>query len=339
MKVLFIGGTGTISTACSRLCLERGMELWVVNRGTRNARLPRGTEYIRLDMDSPLAAVRNALPGHTWDCVVDWTIFTPERLQRDIELFRGKTGQFIFISSTGVYPGYDREHRIRETDPIDAGILPPYTSHKAECERIALEAFRGEGFPAVIVRPAHTYADFAIPTNIYGLGYGLVARINQGKEVIVHDDGLSLWGLTHSEDFAAGLAGLIGLSRSIGEIFHITTDEVLTWREIFGTFEELLEKKARLLFIPSRAICGIDPELGASLVGDRAKNRVFDNTKIKSFVNGFQARISFREGLKRALAWHAANQDKIYPYAKADASVDRIISVYKRDLKNAPPSK
>jgi nucleoside-diphosphate-sugar epimerase len=335
MRVLFIGGTGTISTACSRLCIGRRIDLWVANRGRRNTRLAPGARYIQLDINAPLNFIQDSLPNCIWDCVVDWTVFTPEQILRDIALFREKTKQYIFVSSASIYQGTDPGYRIKEDDPISSGIFAPYALQKAECENIVLGAFRKEGFPATVVRPGHTYAEFAIPTNIYGLGYGLVERIIQGKEIIVHDNGLSLWTLTHSNDFAGGLVGLIGLFKSIGETFHITSDEVLTWREIFQTFQELLPKEVRMVFIPSQIIYEIDRQLGAALVGDRAKNLIFDNTKIKSFVNGFHSRISFREGLKRALDWHARNQDKIYYNAKADAGVERIIAAYKRSPKNA----
>lgn len=328
MKILFIGGTGTISAACSNLCIERGMDLWLINRGHRDARVRKEANHIKADINKEYKRILEVLSGHEWDCVVDWTVFTEEQILRDIDLFQGRTKHYVFISSTSIYRGTTAEHRLVEDDPVGNSILPPYAEHKIECENILLKEYKNNGFPVTIVRPGHSYAEFTIPTNIPGLGYGIVERIKKGQEIIVHDDGLSLWTLTHCSDFAVGLVGLLCLKECIGGIFHITSAEILTWLEIFETFQELLGIEAKFGFIPSQAIYEIDKEIGASLLGDRAKNLIFDNEKIRKFVKGYNPKISFKEGLRQSLDWHEENKDEIYYNRKVVGSVDKVIDSY-----------
>ena len=334
MKVLFIGGTGTISTSCSDLCIKKGMDLWIINRGNRSWRLRKEANFIAADINNEYGKVSALLNKHKWDCVVDWVAFTPEQIQRDINLFIGKTKQYVFISSASVYKGASPGSRIKEGDQVDNAIAAPYAEHKLECEKILLSEHKKNKFPAVIVRAGHTYSEFTIPTNIWGLGYKLVERIKNGESVIVHDNGLSLWTFTHSSDFASGFSGLIGLKQASGEIFHITSPEVLTWLEIFKVFEDLLGVKAKLEFIPSRAIYEIHKDIGSSLLGDKAKNLVFDNSKIKNFVKEFNPKVLFKQGLRQALGWHDKNPDKIFSKEGVNSIVDYIIVSYRKRVRS-----
>jgi nucleoside-diphosphate-sugar epimerase len=326
MRVLFIGGTGVISTACSKLCVERGMNLWLLNRGNHPERMPKGVGWMAADIND-VEDVKKMLGGSKWDCVVDWTVMNADHAKRDIELFIGKTKQFIFINSTCVYKAPPLGHRLVETDPLVSNPIWDYTRSKLEAEKFLLAA---KGFPLTVARPGHTYCEFTIPTNIPGLGYGLVERLKQGKEVIVHDDGLSLWTLTHSSDVAVGLVGLIGRDDAIGEIFHITHTEALTWLDIFETYAEALDVKPNFIFIPSTRIYQIDYELGASLLGHRALSKIFDNSKIKRFVKDFDPKVSFAEGIRKSLEWHRENKGKIYYNRQSNEAVDRIIQTWQR---------
>ncbi len=328
MRVLFIGGTGVISTACSKLCAERGMDLWLLNRGNYPERMPALHHSFILADVNDVDAVKKMLNRSEWDCVVDWTMMTPQQARRDIELFAGRTKQLIYISSTSLYRPLNR--RISEGDPVGNSIWQ-YARDKLEAERVMMVQYREEGFPVTIVRPGHTYCEFTIPTNILGLGYGLVRRIRQGKKIIVHDDGLSLWTMTHSSDFAVGLAGLIGKEEAIGETFHITSDEALTWLDIFRLYGQASRAEPELEFIPSTAICQIDPEIGASLLGDRALNRTFDNSKIKRFATDYRPQVSVVDGIRRSLKWHRENQSKVYD-SRQDEAVQLILRRYKDGL-------
>jgi len=321
MRVLFIGGTGVISTACSKLCVERGMDLWLLNRGNHPERMPRGVGYMPADINDN-STVKEMLGKSEWDCVVDWTAMNAWAAKRDIELFSGKTRQFIYINSTCVYKAPPLGHRLVETDLLQDNPIWDYTKGKLEAERLFLHQ---DGLPLTIARPGHTYCEFTIPTNIVGLGYGLVERMVQGKGIIVHDDGMSLWTLTHSSDIAVGLVGLISREDAIGEIFHIAHTEALTWLDIFKTYAEALKAKPNFVFIPSTRIYQIDYDLGASLLGHRALSKTFDNSKIKSFVKEFDPKVSFQEGIEKSLEWHKRNKSKIYYSKQACEMVERIL--------------
>lgn len=321
MRVLFIGGTGAMSTACSKLCMERGMDLWLLNRGNHPERMPRGVGYLPADINDN-STVKEILGKSEWDCVVDWTVMNADHACRDLSLFRERTRQFIYINSTCVYKSQPLGHRLVETDPLQNNPIWDYTKGKLEAEKFFLVA---KDFPLTIARPGHTYCEFTIPTNIVGLGYGLVERIKQEKEIIVHDDGLSLWTLTQSSDVAVGLVGLIGREGAIGEIFHIAHSEALTWLDIFKIYAQVLGMEPKFVFIPSTRIYQIDYELGASLLGYRALSKTFDNSKIKSFVKEFNPKISFSEGIRESLEWHKENKLKIYYDKRADEAVGRIL--------------
>lgn len=326
MRVLFIGGTGSISTACAHLCVQKGYDLWLLNRGNRKWRMPRNITFVPADIND-VEDVREKLAENKWDCVVDWTIMNAVDALRDIKLFTDCTKQFIYISSTAVYQAPALNHKLAEGDETGSSTWSyALGKHLAE---VVLQCSRPTGpndrIPLTVARPGHTYCEFTIPTNITGLGYGLIERMKQGKKIIVHDDGQALRTLTHSSDFAVGLVGLIGREDTIGETFHITSDETLTWLDIFNIYGEALGIKPQLEFIPSSRIYQIDREIGASLLADKALSEVFDNSKIKRFVPDYVPKVNFSDGIKRSLKWHREHKDKIYYNKQADEAVDEIL--------------
>ena len=327
MRVLFIGGTGNISASSSRLCLERGIELSLLNRGRRDVAIP-GARMIHVDVADP-AGMRAALAGLAWDAVVDWIAFTAEDIERDIGLFRGATKQFVFISTAAAYRKPPPQPVITETSPL-ANPYWEYARKKIACEARLQRAHREEGFPATIVRPSHTY-DTVISVPIGGwTEYTIVERLKTGRKIIVHDRGTSLWTMTHGEDFAKGLVGLLGLESAVGEAFHITSDEVLTWNQIYGVLAEAAGCTANAAYIPTSAIVACEPSLEGTLLGDKALDTVFDNGKIKRFVPGFAATIPFREGIRRTLAWFEADPKRMVVNAATHEKMDRIIRSYEQ---------
>lgn len=325
MKVLFIGGTGFISGASSRLLIEMGCDLYILNRGQRPTELT-GANHLRADIRKP-DAVRAALGDLRFDVVVDWVAFTPADIERDLALFRGRTDQYVFISSASAYQKPPLSYRITESTPLRNPYWA-YSQHKIACEDRLLAAYRDEGFPATIVRPSLTY-DPNFPIAIGGWGcYTLADRLKRGQPIIVHGDGSSLWVVTHAADFARGFVGLLGNSQAVGHAFQITSDEVLTWNQIYETIAEALGVVPQIVHIPSDFIAQVAPDLGAGLLGDKAWSVVFDNSKIKEFVPGFRAAIPFREGVRRTLRWFAEDERRPRIDAGVNAEMDRIIAAY-----------
>ncbi len=322
LRVLFIGGTGNISASAARLCAGRGLELTLLNRGLRDVAIP-GVRGIRADVADP-AALRGALAGLSWDAVVDWIAFSVEDLERDIELFRGATKQFVFISTAAAYRKPAPQPVITENSPLENPHWE-YARKKIACEARLLRAYREEGFPVTIVRPSHTY-DTVIPVPIGGWAeYTIIERLRTGRKIIIHDRGTSLWTMTHAEDFAKGLVGLLGLESAVGEAFHITSDEVLTWNRIYGALAEAAGCTANAVYIATSAIVEAEPSLEGTLLGDKALDTVFDNAKIKRFVPGFAATIPFQEGIKRTLAWFEADPRRMVVNPATHERMDRII--------------
>lgn len=325
MKVLFIGGTGFISGASSRLLIEMGCDLYILNRGQRPTELT-GANHLRADIRKP-DAVRAALGDLRFDVVVDWVAFTPADIERDLALFRGRTDQYVFISSASAYQKPPLSYRITESTPLRNPYWA-YSQHKIACEDRLLAAYRDEGFPATIVRPSLTY-DPNFPIAIGGWGcYTLADRLKRGQPIIVHGDGSSLWVVTHAADFARGFVGLLGNPQAVGHAFQITSDEVLTWNQIYETIAEALGVVPQIVHIPSDFIAQVTPDLGAGLLGDKAWSVVFDNSKIKEFVPGFRAAIPFREGVRRTLRWFAEDERRQRIDAGVNAEMDRIIAAY-----------
>jgi len=324
MRVLFIGGTGNISAAVSKLAIARGIELHLLNRGQRKTNIE-GAHSIVGDIHQP-EQVRQVLRGQRFDAIVNWIAFKVEDVERDIELFCSKTDQYIFISSASVYQKPPTHHIITESTPLHNPYWE-YSRDKIACEERLMRAYRSEGFPITIVRPSHTY-DTIIPSALGGPAYTLADRLKKGKPIIVQGDGSSLWTLTHSEDFAKGFIGLLGHPRAIGHAFHITSDEVLNWNQIHQTIAHALGVEANIIHIPSDFIVKVSRSFGPGLLGDKAWSTVFDNTKIKTFVPGFQATIPFHEGIRRTLAWFDEDASRKQVDDAANQEIDRIIASY-----------
>jgi len=325
MKVLFIGATGFISTAVSRMAIERGKELYLLNRGIRSSEIP-GAHQLTGDIRNS-ESMRNALKDLKFDVVVDWIAFTPEDIERDLQVFRGRTKQFVFISSASAYQKPVVNYLITESTPLENPFWD-YSRNKIASEELLLKAYRDEGFPVTIVRPSYTYNTY-LPVAIGGFGcYTLADRMLKGKPIIVHGDGTSLWVNTHAEDFAKGFLGLLGNEKAIGQAFHITSDEVLSWNQIYQTIADVLGVEAKMVHIPSDFIVKVEPNYEGPLFGDKAWSVVFDNSKIKSFVPEFQATIPFREGMRRAIEWFAADKKRQRIDEKVNQEIDVIIEAY-----------
>lgn len=334
MKVLFIGGTGLISTACTRLAAERGIDVAVMNRGNQ-ADLPPGVTSLVADMRDE-AAVARALDNEHFDVVVDWIAFTPEQVERDIALFRGRTGQYIFISSASAYQKPVSHYLITESTPL-ANPFWEYSRNKIACEERLLRANREEGFPITIVRPSFTYGDTQIPlaVNSWQFPYTAIARMRAGKPLIVPGDGTSLWTMTHNTDFAKGFVGLLGHQQAIGHAFHITSDESLTWDQIYAATAAAAGTELKIVHIASDFLAACNPDFRGGLIGDKAASVVFDNTKIKRFVPDFCATTPFARGIEQTLAWFEADPARQQTDAATERQWDMLIDAYERGLAGA----
>jgi nucleoside-diphosphate-sugar epimerase len=328
MKVLFIGGTGTISTACTALAAERGIELYLLNRGQRAVDVPLGVQVLRGDINEDPAGVASLLADHAFDSVVNWIVFTQEQLERDIELFSGRVGQYVFISSASAYQKPITHHRISEGTPL-ANPYWAYSRNKIACEERLMLEYRQGGFPMTIVRPSHTYGPASLPTAVGG-GPTVVARMRAGKKVIVHGDGESLWVMTHNTDFAKAFVGLLAHPKSIGHAFQITSDEVLTWNQIYAMIGRACGAEPQMVHIPSDLINHIDPQTGAGLLGDKACSVVFDNSKVRELVPDYVATTPFARGVEECIAWFDAEPGRLQVDPEKDAMMDRVIAAYER---------
>ncbi|HZT42963.1 MAG TPA: SDR family oxidoreductase [Chthonomonadaceae bacterium] len=329
LKVLFIGGTGIISSACSALAVEKGFDLYLLNRGNTVSRpVPEGATVLRGDIRDP-ASARNALEGRRFDAVVNWIAFTPDQIESDLELFRSRTGQYVFISSASAYQTPPASLPVTESTVL-ANPVWEYSRNKIACEERLVRAYREERFPATIVRPSHTYDRTLLP--MHG-GYTVIDRMRRGKPVVVHGDGTSLWTMTHHRDFAKGFVGLLGNHHAIGEAFHITSDEVSTWDQIHRIFADAAgAPPPTLVHVPSEVIAAYDSRWGDSLLGDKTHSMVFDNRKIKRFVPDFAATIPLSWGAKEVMAWYDADPARQVVDPRMDALMDTLIEAQKRAL-------
>lgn len=320
MKVLFIGGTGIISSACSQLAIERGIELYLLNRGQCFRPIPKGAHHLLADI-RVRESVKAAIGKMNFDSVVEWLAYTPDQIESDLEVFRGCTGQYVFISSASAYQKPPQKLPITEETPLENPFWE-YSRNKIACEKRLQEAFQEEQFPITIVRPSHTYDCTSLPMEGR---YTIVNRMRQGKKVIVHGDGSSLWVLTHHRDFARGFLGLLGNPKTIGESFHITSDELLTWNQIFKIIAEAAGTQAEIVHVPSEVIARYDAEWGDSLLGDKMHSVIFDNSKIKRFVPDFKATIPFKQGAKEIIQWYDADPTRRAVDRNFDRLIDEII--------------
>lgn len=330
MKILFIGGTGLISSACSELAVQRGLDLTILNRGKSGKYpVPAGARLLLADVHGDRAAL-TTLPGNQrFDVVVDWIAFTPADIERDLALFQGKTGQFVFISSASTYQKPPAHYRITEETPLENPYWQ-YSRDKIACEQRLMHAFHQSGFPVTIVRPSLTYGPSQIPLCVgsWEHPYTVIERMRNGKKVIVPGDGTSLWVLTWNADFAVGLLGLIGNPAAVGEAFHITSDEVLTWNRIYGETAAALGVTPDFIHIPSELLAAYDEQYTGSLIGDKIHSVVFDNSKIKRFVPEFECRIPWADGVRRAIAWFDADAARRTIDEQANRLWDAVISAY-----------
>lgn len=322
-KILFIGGTGVISSACSDLALKKGLDLHLFTRGSSVRPIPNGAKVIKGDINDR-AAVEELLGLYQFDVVVNWIVFEPEEVKRDIQLFGGRVGQYVFISSASAYQKPINKLPITEETPLENPFWA-YSRAKKACEEILFDAHKKDNFPATIVRPSHTYDKTLLP---FPGGYTTLDRIINGKPVILHGDGTSLWVLTHHQDFAVGFVGILGNDRAIGEAYQITSDNFLTWNAIYQAVADAADGSLNPVYIPSSVIARIDPKWGAGLLGDKAHSVIFDNTKIKTLVPEFQADILYQEGCQETVAWYRENpQAQVIDQALSER-MDLLISRY-----------
>jgi nucleoside-diphosphate-sugar epimerase len=317
------------------LALERGIDLTLLNRGRRSVPLPTGAKTLTADIDDA-AAVSQALAGASFDAVVDWIAFEPAHVERDIALFRGRTRQYIFISSASAYQKPAAQYLITESTPL-ANPYWDYAQQKIACEDRLMRAYREEGFPITIVRPSLTYGDaqITLAINSWTKSYTVVDRMRQGKKVIVPGDGSSLWVITHNTDFAKGLVGLLAREQAIGHAFHITSDEVMCWDQWYRLTAEASGVEPHLVHMPSDFIAACVPEARGGLLGDKAVSVVFDNTKIKRFVPGYCATVPFTQGIRRTIAWFDADPARRQIDDEANTLWDKLLAAYERGTEEA----
>lgn len=331
MRVLFIGGTGNISTASSRLAVARGIELWLCTRKQRNVEIP-GIRQLHVDANDT-AALGTALEGMRFDSVVNWIAFEPEQIERDIALFTGRTKQYVFISSASAYEKPPRSPFIVESTPLKNPYWQ-YSRNKIACEELLTRAYREHDFPATIVRPSLTY-DTVLPIAIGGWGCAtFLDRLRSGRRIIVHGDGTSLWTVTHAEDFAKGFTPLLGHPQAVGQSYHITSDESLCWNQIYETIADAAGVAADCVHVPSDFIAHLDPDMGAGLLGDKSHSVVFDNSKIRQLVPDFRATIPFHEGIRRTIAWFEADPARWLVRPEVHAAMDRVLAAWEQQGKS-----
>lgn len=304
MRILMIGGTGTISSAITRQLAESEHELWLLNHGNRQAKLPAGVKQIVADVEDE-QLVTKKLGDMTFDVVCEFIGFLPEQVARDIRLFRGRTRQYVYISSASAYNKPARSYIINEGTTL-ANPHWEYSRNKIACEELLMKHYREEGFPVTIIRPSHTYCERAVPLGVHGLkgSWQVVKRIMEGRPVLIQGDGSSLWTMTWNEDFAQGFIGLLGNPHAIGEAFQIMNDETLTWTQIYQTVANVLGVELKPYYVSSSFLAEVAPkayDMEGSLLGDKAVSAVFDCSKLKRAVPGFQARVRFEEGIRRTI--------------------------------------
>lgn len=331
MKILFIGGTGTISMAITKLLAKRGDEIYLLNRGNRNDDLPENVKIIKCDISDEESAAK-VLEGMSFDCVGEFIGFVPAQLERDFRLFRDKTKQFIYISSASAYQKPPTSYIITEETPLENPYWE-YSRNKKACEDYLMERYRQDGFPVTIVRPSHTYDERSVPLGVHGNGgsWQVVKRIKEGKQVIIHGDGSSLWTITHNSDFAKGFVGLIGNPAAIGEAFHITTDESVSWNEIYKAIADALGVELKPYYVSSKTLADMsDYDFTGSLIGDKSNSVVFDNSKLKKLVPDFKAEISAKEGIRRTVEYVLAHEEFQNDDEEFDNWCDKVIAALEK---------
>jgi nucleoside-diphosphate-sugar epimerase len=324
-SVLFLGGTGIISSACTQRAIELGMEVFLLNRGRSTSRpAPDGCRILVGDL-SDVGSVREAVGDREFDVVADFRAFTPSDVQSRLDLFRGRMGQYLFISSASAYQTPPGRLPIVESTPLRNPFWQ-YSRDKIACEDLLVRAYRESGLPITIVRPSHTYDKTLLP---FDGGWTVVDRMRRGVPVVVHGDGTSLWTLTHSTDFARAFVGLLGHPAAIGDSFHITSDEWLPWNEIFTIVGDAAGVEPRLVHIPSDDIAAADPEWGAGLLGDKAHSMIFDNSKVRRLVPDYVAVVGFHQGAGEIMDWYDADPTRQVVDPAMDATMDQLVAAHR----------
>lgn len=334
MKVLMIGGTGTISMAITRLLCQSGWEVYLLNRGSRRAEAPAGIHWIQADMNEE-AAVQQAIQGLQFDCVCQFIGFEPWQVERDIRLFSGKTKQYLYTSSASAYHKPGADYRITEGTTL-ANPYWQYSRNKIACEEVLMKAYREQQFPVTIIRPSHTYDNRSVPLGVHGDkgSFQVLKRMLEGKPVIIHGDGTSLWTMTHNTDFAKGYVGLMGNPHAIGEAFQITNDETLTWNQIYSTIARCLGVELKPYYVSSYFLAATGKyDMLGSLIGDKANSVVFDNRKLKAAVPDFRPTVRFEQGVAEAIANVMAHPELQQEDPAFDAWCNQVIAAQDNALK------
>ncbi|MDR0403144.1 MAG: NAD-dependent epimerase/dehydratase family protein [Treponema sp.] len=347
MKALFIGGTGTISAAISERVLELGWDLWLLNRGGRSFGAESGSRagsgknsgifgnchQIRCDISDERDAAAK-LSGLEFDFVADFIAYNPAQVERDYRLFRGKTAQYVFISSASAYQKPLSDYRVSEATPL-ANPVWDYSRRKIACEEFLAGVYREEAFPVTIVRPSHTYDERKVPLGVHGKNgsWQVLKRLIDGKPVIIHGDGTSLWTMTHAKDFARAFTGLMGNIHALGETVQITGDETLTWNQIYQTIAAALGKPLKAAHVSSEFLAAAgDFDFLGGLIGDKANSVVFDNTKLKRLVPGYVPEIRFDQGIRETIAYILSHPECRIEDAEFDLWCDRVIAAREKAL-------
>lgn len=334
MKILMIGGTGTISMAITRRLAASGEEVYLLNRGNRSAELPEGVRTIVADINDE-AKVLEAIGDMEFDAVCEFIGFVPAQLERDYRLFADKTKQYLYISSASAYHKPVRSYIINEGTTL-ANPYWEYSRNKIACEEYLMKMYRENGFPVTIIRPSHTYDDRSVPMGVHGDkgSWQVIKRMMEGKPVIIHGDGTSLWTMTYNEDFAIGFCGLIGNPHAIGEAFQITNDESLTWNQIYEAVANALGVKLNAYHVSSEFLAAVSHyDFTGGLIGDKACTVVFDNSKLKKAVPEFKATIRFEQGIKEVIDNILAHPEYQVEDPEFDAWCDKVIAALENTKK------
>ena len=328
MKILIIGGTGTISSAITRQLAESSHELWLLNRGTRKNEVPQNVRQIIADIDDTTEVLRQ-IGDEQFDAVCEFIGFVPTQVERDIRLFGGRTRQYVYISSASAYNKPAASHVITEGTTL-ANPHWEYSRNKIACEELLMKEYRENGFPVTIVRPSHTYCERGVPLSVHGPkgSWQVLKRMMEGKPVIIQGDGSSLWTLTWNEDFARGFIGLLGNPKAIGEAFQIMSDEQLTWTQVYQCVAKALNVELKPYYVASEFLTQVAPkeyDFEGNLIGDKSVTVMFDCSKLKRAVPGFEATTRFDEGVRRCVAYLKAHPELQTEDLVFDAWCDRVI--------------
>ncbi len=329
MRILIIGGTGTISSAITRQLAASGQDLWLLNRGTRKQEVPAGVKQIVADISNE-EEVKRLLGDMQFDAVCEFIGFVPEQVERDIRLFKGRTRQYVYISSASAYNKPASNHVINEGTTL-ANPYWEYSRNKIACEELLMREYRENAFPVTIVRPSHTYCERSVPVSVHGPkgSWQVLKRMIDGKPVVVQGDGSSLWTLTWNEDFARGFIGLLGNPKAIGEAFQIMSDESLTWNQVYKCVADALGVAFHPYYVSSEFLAAVAPkeyDFTGNLLGDKSVTVVFDCSKLKRVVPGFQATTRFHEGVRRCVAYLLSHPELQVEDEEFDAWCDQVIA-------------